>query len=191
MGVLNRWICEITDTVGIPQIDNYSSSNVCRIILTHKVGCLHKYNCLHKEEALTMVSSASSCHQLGLPAQTVSQEAGKNLKWTGNQKRLKVEKATNSSFNGLPQKQLHLHGISLKYMRKLGEKEQRKKKQKKLAILVNEKIEVFNYPRKGSRAYHLNGSFLLYFNSCRILTKVVHQLINENLFLHFAVHIVD
>lgn len=81
-------------------------------------------------------------------------------------KRLKVEKATNSGFNSLPQRQLYPHGITLKHMRKLGEKEQRKK----LAILDNEKIEVFNYPRKVSSAYHLNGSFLLYFNPCRMLS---------------------
>lgn len=51
-------------------------------------------------------------------------------------KGLKVEKATNSGFSSLSQRQLHPHGISLKHVRKLGKKEQRKI----LAILDNEEM---------------------------------------------------
>lgn len=39
----------ISIRAGIPKIDYYSSNNVYRTELTHRVGLLHKYNCLHRE----------------------------------------------------------------------------------------------------------------------------------------------
>lgn len=53
-----------------------------------------------------MVSLASRYEQ-GLPAQTTAQEGGKKESQIDRKsKGLKVEKATNSGFNSLPQRQL-------------------------------------------------------------------------------------
>lgn len=81
------------------------------------------------KKSLTPVSLASYYSQLGLPAQTTAQEGErKNPKSTGNQTGLQVEKATKSGLNSLPQRQLHPHGVSLEYSRKLGKKELKGKK---------------------------------------------------------------
>lgn len=143
---------------------------------------------------MTTVSLATCFDQLGLPAQTTAQEGErKNPKLTGNQKGLKVKKATNSGLNSLPQRQLYPHGVSLKYARKLGKKTQKTKKQKQKTLTVqdNEEIEVFNHSGKGSVAYLQNGGSLLYFNPCKMLGWTVRQLTNENLFLYSVVHMVD
>lgn len=71
------------------------------------------------KDSLTTVSLVSSCDQLGLPAQITALGGGKKeSEMDRKSKGLKVEKATNSGFSNLSQRQLHPHGISLKYTRK-------------------------------------------------------------------------
>ena len=111
-------LCNI-DVVVIPKIDYDYSNSVYRIELAHRVEFLHKYNCLRWEEVPPMVSLASCCDQGGLPAPTTAQEGGEeDSKMDRKSKGLKVEQATHSGFSSLPQRQLHPHGISIKFMRK-------------------------------------------------------------------------
>lgn len=159
--------------------------------LAHRAGFLCKFNCLHREEAPAMVSLASSCDQLGLPAQTTAQEGeNKNAKLTGNPRGWKWKRPPTRAL-AVSHKDSLPPGWSLKRKTMLRKKEKGEKKMKTTSHLEKEEIEVFSQPRKVSRACLPNRTSLLYGNPWGMLGWAGHPLINENLFLPSVIHMVD
>lgn len=174
-----------------PHQNAYSSRNVDGMELAHRAGFLCKFNCLHREEAPAMVSLASSCDQLGLPAQTTAQEGeNKNAKLTGNPRGWKWKRPPTRAL-AVSHKGSLPPGWSLKRKTMLRKKEKGEKKMKTTSHLEKEEIEVFSHPRKVSRACLPNRTSLLYGNPWGMLGWAGHPLINENLFLPSVIHMVD